>query len=113
MATTLGGQTLRAPDNPVEGGRILVGTTERALNGTILRDYYTTKRRWSLKWTNLTTAERDTIMTEALDPTAQLFSPPDAAGTFTVLVDIDSISENPHQEADGIRYDISFTVEQQ
>jgi len=89
MATTLGGVTLAEPAYENEGYvRVAedVGAIHGLADGDVVYDYVGTRYRFRLNWKTITEAERNTILTRYLVKTAQAFSPPDAAGTYTVLV---------------------------
>ena len=104
MTTTIGGVTVADPDTPLYIIHEMIGSDQRAFDGTLLRDFSNKKRTWALTWSWLTLAQRNTLKTELDDLTAQSFSPPDIASTFTVLVDYNSYSESVITNGLGVNY---------
>jgi hypothetical protein len=89
MSTTLGGVTLANPIYNEEGSAVEVidvGGTLTMADGSIVQDYITTRYRWKIGWRGLTAAEFATIKTQAEVRTAQVFSPPEEATEYTVVV---------------------------
>lgn len=91
MATKIGlsGAEVTVPDptdDPeyVEGYELLAGS-QRALDGTLQTCYRTAKRHWRVTWMILTTAQKDTLLTE-LVRTSDLSWMPPSGGTYTVHV---------------------------
>ena len=94
MTTTIGGVTVADPDTPLNISYEMIGSDQRTFDGTLLRDFSNKKRTWGLTWSWLSFAQRNTLKTQLDILTAQSFSPPDIASTFTVLVDYNSYSES-------------------
>jgi hypothetical protein len=111
MATTLGGVTLADPLSPTERSQVFVGQHRLAHDGTVLTDFAAIKWRWPLRWDNLTQAQRDTIYTQVQVTTSQTFSPPNEAGSYTVVVMQDTYREIA-KYMDVTRYEVEFEVEE-
>jgi len=109
--TTVLSVTVRDPDTPVEVYNVFVGVQEEAHDGTLLTDYTAEKLGWRLKWTVLTAAQRNTIMTQYATRTSQTFQPPYTTTTYSVVVKVDTLKETAHKGASTI-YDVSFDVEE-
>jgi len=93
ITTTLGGVTIANPKHDNDGCEmeaIDVGVMHDMADGSIVYDYVTTRRRWTLRWSNITDAERSAIFTRYRVKTSQEFKPPNADGTYTVLVEPNS-----------------------
>lgn len=89
MPTTLGGVTLAAPALDRDGYEmeaVDVGAFHELASGGVIYDDITTRYRFTLRWNGITAAERTAIRTRYLVKTSQVFSPPDAADTYTVFV---------------------------
>jgi len=112
VTTTLGGVTLRDPDTPLEIYRVFVGQQEEAHDGTLITDYTAEKLGWKLKWTILTSSQRDTIITRAEVRTSQTFKPPHTSTTYSVVVKVDTLREEPRYMGTETRYDVNFDVEE-
>lgn len=103
-----GAVTVRNPD--ADGFRQVVATAGgnwRALDGTLRQHYTAVKRRWTLKWTGLTSAESATLLAEIERVVPLTFKPPDTATTYTVLRigDVEASS-------DGFSYGIAGVLEE-
>jgi hypothetical protein len=83
MALSLGGTTLAdatvyIPSEPSIGAR------HDLLNGNVAMDVIAQKRRWTVKWQGLTTAERDVILTKYRLKTSMTFVDYEG-GSYTVI----------------------------
>jgi len=110
MATTLGPSgspvTLASPSYEREGYTRQaqdVGTMHEMLDGSAVYDSVTTKYRFRLNWPGITEAERNTILTQYLVKTEQVFSPPDSATEYTVFVVLNSWQDSYLEDGSGTR----------
>ena len=97
--------TVRDPDQ--DGFKwvpITFGAIERCLDGTARQHVLPTKRRWSLKWSGLTSAEYVTLMTQLSLGTSLDFIAPDGATVYDVLV-------SGEVQAGGPGYSYTVTAE--
>lgn len=77
--------TVRDPDVPITKQRLHLSAQRRTLDGSLKQHVSTSKWRWELDWTLLTSAEYATLITE-LDREQDLtWAPPDG-GSYTVRV---------------------------
>ena len=106
MATVMGTTTLAEPAYEDDGYTRSVqdvGALHETADGGMTYDYIGAKYRFRLKWKAITEAEKTAILTEYAVKTAQVFSPPDAATTYTVLVSPNSWSETYIVDGGAIR----------
>ena len=111
MATTLGGVTLADPAYDHDGcikTVVDLGAMHDLLSGSLGYDYVGDRYHWALRWANITAAQRTTILTRYRVKTTQAFSPPDEAGTYTVLVIPNTWRESYIEGGDGTKY---YTIE--
>lgn len=116
MSTTLGGVTLPDPTIGTEGhGETMVGEgafTEMA-DGTIVYDFGTGRRSWSLAWRGINSLEKNSLYTQYLVKTTQAFQPPDTTSTYTVIVTPNTWRCNSFEVGTSVPYyDASFTLEE-
>lgn len=81
-------QIIRDPDTmPAEGPMVqVIGSTQRAIDGSLRQHRIALKRRWDLSWTLLTDAELSTI-TAILDTNGPLIFQPASLGVpYTVVL---------------------------
>ena len=72
-------------DPAYEEGPELLASSQRALDGTLQTCYVTHKMRWRLTWALLTTADKNTLLTELRRPSNLSWEPP-TGGSYTVHV---------------------------
>ena len=107
MATTLGGATLADPMAGEEGHRVTavdVGGEMTMADGSLRVHHVGTRKRFDLRWRGITSAQRDAIYTKYLVKAAQVYSPPESAASYTVVVVRDSWGESSIKEAGGTFY---------
>lgn len=96
ITTTLGGVTIANPKHDEDGCEletIDVGVMHDMADGSVVYDYVATRRRWTLRWSHISTTEKSAIYTRYLIKTAQSFKPPNSSSTYTVLVEPNSWRE--------------------
>lgn len=97
VTMTLGGTTLANPKHDNDGCEVEaidIGTMHDMADGSVVYDYVTTRRRWTLRWANITAAERSDIYGCYVTKVAMTFKPPNSASTtYTVLVEPNSWRE--------------------
>ena len=110
----LSGSEYTLPANPeaetYEVGAVQLAGMGRALDGSALTHYVAAKRRWRGHWAGLTTAQRDSIMTE-LERQAHLSWYPVEAPTTQYTVRVLSASWKPMAGAPAW-YEVYFELEQ-
>jgi len=100
--------TVRDPDVPHGPTYITVGGAQRAVDGTRIQHDVVQKRRWEVVWTQLTSAQESTLMTELVRTSDLAWSPPEG-GSYTVQVVQGSLSS---QKTETERYTVKVTLEE-
>lgn len=111
MATTLGisGAIATLPEPAYEREGYVrtaqdVGVMHQMADGSAVYDSITTKYRFRLSWPGVTEAEMNTILTQYLIKSQQIFSPPNSATTYNVLVVKDSWQDTYLEDSGGTAY---------
>jgi hypothetical protein len=116
MATTLGGSTLADPIAGTEGcEKTAVGEGKflTMADGSIRLQSTTTRYHFHLRWRGLTAAQVTTILTKYLVKTSQSFSPPEEAGSYTVLVCPGTWHQSSWPDSSAtLHYDVEMQVEE-
>lgn len=101
--------TVRDPDvEPEENTTVqVIGSSQRAVDGTLRQHRIAKKRRWVLTWTLLTEAELSAIEAMLDNDSTLEFKPPTLGTTYTVLL-VDQY-ERFHN---GIGWGIRATLEE-
>ena len=89
MSTTLGGTTLPDPIADLEGhgaDSVDIGAMNEMADGSVVYDHISSRYRFHLAWRAISAANFATIQTKALVKTAQTYSPPESATTYSVFV---------------------------
>ena len=98
--------TVRDPDVPIDKTRLRIGAQRRTLDGSLKQHIVTSKWRWTLNWTLLTSAQYATLIAELDREQDMTFAPPDG-GSHTVRVIGDpAVTNNPYSS-----YDVSAVLE--
>lgn len=108
ITTTLGGVTIANPKHDGDGCEmetIDIGVMHDMADGSVVYDYVTTRRRWTLRWANITASNKSDIYARYLVKTAQAFKPPNASTIYTVLVEPNSWRET---YISGSNYDTRY-----
>jgi len=85
-----------------------IGAGRRALTGALVSFYAAMKWTWSVKWSGVSSSDRDLIMAE-LDTQAHLAWTPPEGTAFTVRVNSASWTPTPNGES---CYDVSTELEE-
>jgi len=78
--------TVADPEGPLLKVRRRIAGQGRALDGTMNTLHVAKKWAWDLEWRGITSAQYTTLWTELDRQENMTFSPPDEAGTYTVVV---------------------------
>jgi hypothetical protein len=115
MATTLGGVALAEPKFGKEGYEIVAtesGAMHYLADGSVAYDYVNSRWKATLRWGNITAAEKGTIQTRALIKTAQAFVGPNG-DAFTAFVVPNSWRYSYEEDGGGTaRYDCELQLEE-
>lgn len=99
---------VREPDaDGFQRSVVSLGSSVRALDGTLRQHYLSAKYIWSLKWSGLSSAEYATLLAEVERTVLMTFKPPDTTTTYQVLR-----TGNVETASDGFSYSIIAVLEQ-
>jgi len=113
MATTLGGTTLASGIFECAESEPATAYQRRMADGSLRTTHGdVVKRSWRVAWRALLAADVATIRAEYEDTAGQLWSPPDIAGTYTVMAARGSWDEKTLMSGATTRYDVTFEIEE-
>jgi hypothetical protein len=88
---------------------VIVGNSQRMIDGTLQTCFITSKRAWSVSWSDLTEAEKDTLLTELRRAQHVYWQPPELA--TAVLVSVRNRSWAETSGATGV-YTVQASLEE-